>query len=89
MAALDGIKLPNGRFVELAGIPDNVTGAEMQDKLIRNGLATIEEFKTPETPEDLNWLQKNMELTDGRPCWYGYRWRSRGRCGFWWGFLNL
>jgi hypothetical protein len=65
MADKEGINLPNGRFVELAGIPDNVSKAELQDKLIRNGLATIEEFKTAETPEELNWLEKNMELPVG------------------------
>ena len=62
MAAQEGINLPNGRFVELAGIPDNVDKAELQDKLIRNGLATIEEFKGT---EELSWLEKNMELPVG------------------------
>ena len=62
MAAQEGINLPNGRFVELAGIPDNVDKAELQDKLIRNGLATIEEFKGA---EELSWLEKNMELPVG------------------------
>lgn len=62
MATREGINLPNGRFVELAGIPPDVSQAELQDKLIRNGLATIEEF---EAPEELNWLQRNMELPVG------------------------
>ena len=62
MAAQEGINLPNGRFVELAGIPDNVDKAELQDKLIRNGLATIEEFKGA---EELSWIEKNMELPVG------------------------
>ena len=65
MTAQEGINLPNGRFVELAGIPDNVSKAELQDKLIRNGLATIEEFEAPVNPEELSWIAKNMELPVG------------------------
>ena len=61
----NNIRLPNGRVVELNAIPFSLSQAELQDKLIRNGLATAEEFEEPVNPEELSWLEKNMELPVG------------------------
>ena len=55
--------LPSGLVVEIpGGIPENVGQEEVKEVLIRNGLATLEDF---EAPEELNWLQRNMELPVG------------------------
>ena len=61
----NNIELPNGRVVELEDIPSSLKQAELQDLLIRNGLATFEEFEVPVAPEELSWLEKNMELPVG------------------------
>jgi len=65
----DEYTLPSGLVVTIAGgVPEGVGKQELKDVLIRNGMATVEDFKTPETPEtpeELNWLQKNMELPVG------------------------
>ena len=57
------LTLPSGLVVEIpGGIPEGVGKEEVKEVLIRNNLATVEDF---EAPEELNWLQKNMELPVG------------------------
>lgn len=43
------VRLPNGKIV--SNIPEGISKAELQDKLIRNGLATPEDFATAPTEQ--------------------------------------
>jgi len=62
----DEYTLPSGLVVTIAGgVPEGVGKQELKEVLIRNGMASAEDFEAPETPEELNWLQKNMELPVG------------------------
>ena len=67
----DGLTLPNGRYVEVNNIPATITQAELQDILIKNDLATPDEFKTPEPQKELfgasagRFIKDNPDITLG------------------------
>jgi len=44
------VKLPSGKEVEMEGIPDNATDAQIKAEFIRSGLATEEDFIVANTP---------------------------------------
>ena len=67
----DGLTLPNGRYVEVNNIPATITQAELQDILIKNDLATPDEFKTTEPQKELfgasagRFIKDNPDITLG------------------------
>ena len=71
---MSNLKLPSGKVLSVSNIPEDITQQELQDILILNGKATIEDFSVPvetvaEDPSMLEsvgqYLKANMELPLG------------------------